>query len=274
MKVYVERKELKRKLMFQLERKRSVFLKAPKGYGKTTFLRHLSKELENSVYTMSRPRKYMLENIAEALEIKLKGERGEKRTIRLLKDILKKKREEDLQFKILIDEVEYITKLGQEAVKKLKRVGYTVVAAGTEKPDRLEFKEKIELGPLNDKQATELVREVLAEEYEEVPERIIRVIVRKASGSPEKLRNYAGDLVIAKRVDGLKIENRNKLHRLLNNLKNVSENKINLLPISGILGLASVFLALRYFFYGQEEYQLGYLFAMIAYMIYAIKRLK
>lgn len=273
MKVYIEREEIKEKLMFHLNRNRSIFLKAPKGYGKTTFLRHLSKELENSVYTMSRPRKYMLENIAEALDISLESERGKKRTIRLLKDILKKKREEGVEFVLLIDEVEYITRLGQEAVKKMKRVGYTVLAAGTEEPERLEFQEKLELEPLSKEKARKLVKKVLKQEFEEPAEALVNFIMRKAGGSPEKLRDYAEELVIAKQMGDLKLENKPGLHNFLNRLK-PNGKRINLLPSSIFMGMAALFLALRYFFYGQQEYQLGYLFAMVAYFIYALRRIR
>ncbi len=43
---------------------------------------------------------------------------------------------------------------------------------------------------------------------------------------------------------------------------------VDLFSTNMLIGVAFLFLALRYLMYGQREYQTGYAFAMVAYIIF------
>jgi hypothetical protein len=70
------------------------------------------------------------------------------------------------------------------------------------------------------------------------------------------------------------LENKEKKVNFRKELRNKQLKIINLISSTDLINIAYLLITLRYFFYGQKQYQIGYLLSSIAYMIFFIFRRK
>lgn len=257
--VYIERGEVIQEILNNLKLRISTLLTGASGSGKTTLLKHLVNEhLTNAVLVKSKPPMNILEGLAKYYNITTSRGRRKKRMHELLDDIIKALKEDTV---LIIDEVEELTKDSARIIKTLMRNGLVVLLSGTKIKHDLTTN-KVELKPLSKEETANLVNQLLADT--QVPNELINHLVSTQS-NPEKIKTKCSE--IKSKVE----TNQLKTKEIIEETKNYN-NKYNLISKEGIVNLGFLFLALRYIFYGQREYQTGYYFAIAAYMIFYLFR--
>lgn len=263
-KPYVERKEFIEEVLYSLERKRSTLILGETGAGKTTLLNHLQSDyLKNSVMANSKPASQVIEKLAVHLSVKLTNPKGRRKRIFELLDEVIKKSPEDLI--IIIDEVEEATKQTRKIIKILQRSGLTILSAGTESRG-INFQSELKLRRLNKEEAGSLINQLLKDSgvNSELSNELVKI------GNPERLKQACNDLIITNKMGEL--ENKDKIVNFRKELRNKQLKIINLISTYDLINIAYLLITLRYFFYGQKQYHIGYLLSSLAYMIFFIFR--
>ena len=250
--VYIERIEVIQKILFNVKRKNHVFIFGESGIGKTSLLKYLQTNyFKNSVYAEVKPIKYALEQIGNKLKLDFK------KTIRTL-ELLNRIKKVNPDLILLIDNLETATKQSSRIIKELQRSGIVIIGAGQYLKQQFSFDEKIKLRVLNKTECNELVSSLLSQEFENVNE-IQELILQNTDKKPENIKRVCEQSKILQELDeNIKIRNEIK----------PTNKKINLISTNTLVNLGYLLITLRYVFYGQKQYEIGYTLSTIAYLIF------
>lgn len=261
---YVERKQAIEEVLYNLARKRNTLILGESGVGKTTLIKHLQRDyLKNSVLVSAKPASMITEKLAGHLSVPLVTTKGRRKRITELMDDITRKISDDLV--LIIDEVEDSTKQTFKLIKELQRAGITVLGAGTGNKG-INFSAEVRLKGLSREEAGGLIQDLL--KGSGVKEEFTKDLVR--IGNPEKIKNSCNDLIITNQMGEL--ESNKAL--IKSELRNKQLRKINLISGYHIVSLGYLLITLRYIFYGQKQYQIGYLLSTMAYFIFFLFRRK
>lgn len=254
--VYVERIDVIKKILYNTKRKKHTLILGESGIGKTSLLKYLQKEyFKDSVYAEIKPVKYALESIASKLKLDFKKTT---RTIELLNQI--KKAKPDLI--LLIDNLETATNQSSRVIKELQRSGVTIIGAGQYTKQTFTFDDTIKLRTLTNEECNQLVTALLSQEFENLEE-IQQLILQNTDKKPENIKRVCKQTKVLKELD--------ETAQIRNEIKPTNK-KINILTTNSLVSLGYLLITLRYVFYGQKEYQIGYWLSTIAYFIFFMFR--
>ena len=203
------------------------------------------------------PPKFMLDKIVENLNLKSKKSIVE--TVSMLRRELYGK-----GFVVVIDNVHQLSK---QAIETLEKIPIVIVASATYDIKRLRFREKVKL-----KRKTYEESKSIAKEFLEMPDYLISYIARRSNGLPGKIKILVDDIRIALELGEIELSDKKSTLRYLDKIKLPSFRRISINYI--LLALASLMLCLRYVFYRYNLYDVGYMVAILAYLIYTSQRLR
>ncbi len=249
---YVEKKEVISKLINNSQRKISTLIIAESGLGKTMLLKHLNKNyLKNSAYASIKPVKLALEEI-----LKISGQEISKSLrINEMLNIIKKIKPD---VTLLADELELSTTQSNKVLKELKRAGITIIGAGQFMKDASIFADRIKLSGLTDEEAKNLTSQILGNAYPNLEE-VNRIVKQNTNNNPEQITDICKTAItLTELKEDAKIQDKIK----------PTNKKINLISTNDLVNVAYLLITLRYIFYGQKEYQIGYTLSTIAYLIF------
>lgn len=259
---YIERKQVIEEVIYNLARKRSTIILGESGSGKTTLIKHLQADyLKNSVLVSAKPASMITEKLASHLSIPLVTTKGRRKRIQELMDDITRKVSDDLV--LIIDEVEDSTKQTIKLIKELQRAGITILGAGTGNKG-LNFNSEIRLKGLSKEEAGALINQLLKDSG--VSSEFIKELSNL--GNPERIKNSCNDLIITQNMGELD----NNKASIKRELKQKQLRKINLISTYHLVSIGYLLITLRYVFYGQKQYQIGYLFSTAAYFIFFLFR--
>ncbi len=261
--LFIGRKGVIKEILACVKLKRDVVILGENGIGKTTLLKHLKRRyFPEAIYIYSRPPSKMIEEVARSLDISTK----KRRMMDVLDDIERTHYSDAI---LLVDELERTTKQTVYLLRKLRRMNFTIIGAGTEYPKSLEFYKEIRLKELSEEEARALVISSLKKELEEIPNDLVNLIINH-TGNPEKLGLYCTQAILLHREGELKTKE--DVHKHFG--EPIFAKKFALFPRSSFLPLAFLLLSLRYFFYGIRELEIGYIIGTIAYFLYFVRSLR
>jgi Fe2+ or Zn2+ uptake regulation protein len=255
---YVEKKEVISKLLNNSQRKISTLILAESGLGKTMLLKHLNKNyLKKSAYSSVKPIKLALEEILRVSGQELrKGLR-----INEMINIIKNSKPDVI---LLMDELELSTSQSNKVLKELKRSGITIIGAGQFMKDASIFADKIKLAGLTDEEAKSLTGQILGNKYPNLDE-VNRIVKQNTNNNPEQITDICKTAItLTELKEDANIQDKIK----------PTNKKINLISTNDLVNIAYLLITLRYIFYGQKEYQIGYTLSTIAYLIFFFFRRK
>ena len=164
---FIGRKDVIKEILSNVRMNRDVVIVGEKGIGKTALLKHLkARYLQDAIYVKARPSSRIVVKIAEKLGVPHRG----KRVDELLEEIERIHHNPSV---LLVDELERATKQTVYLLRKLKRMNFTIIGAGTEYPKSLEFYKEIKLRELSEEEARALVISSLRKELREVPDNLV-----------------------------------------------------------------------------------------------------
>ena len=261
--LFVGRRDVVKEILTCVKLKRDVVILGENGIGKTALLKYLKRRyLPEAIYVYSRPPSKIIEEIARSLDIPTK----KRRMVDVLDDIERAHHSDTI---LLVDELERATKQTVYLLRKLRRMNFTIIGAGTEYPKSLEFYKEIRLRELSKKEARALVISSLRKELKEIPDDLINLITNH-TGNPEKLGLYCTQAILLHREGELKT--REDVHKHFG--EPIFAKKFVLIPRSSFLPLAFLLISFRFLLYGTGNFRLGYWVAMVAYLMYFLRSLK
>lgn len=249
---YIERKEIVARILYNAQRKISTAIIAESGMGKTTMLKHLKANyLKNSTYSTIKP-------IKAALEAMLKNQGIEPKKGMRINDMISLIKKNSPQALLLIDEMESSTNQASKTLKELKRAGTTIIGAGQYIKDLSIFQDKIRLKGLSSEEAQTLIAQLLKGKYENTQE-IERIAQQSTNNSPEQIADICKTAISLKKFNE---------QSTLQSKINPTNKKINIISTNALINIAYLLLTLRYIYYGQREFQIGYILSTIGYLIF------
>jgi hypothetical protein len=189
----------------------------------------------------------MLDEIGKRFGIK--PVRSTSGMISVLRPVLKEK-------VLLIDNCHIMTKTG---LRIIARLGTTFVAASNRKIS-IPYRVIVKLRRRSPKESMEIAKSMC-----DLDEREAKVIVRRSNGVPGTIRTLCEDVKTARRLGYNTLEFLDKAPL---------PNRIRVNTYYLLLGFASIFLSIRYVLYHFNFYDVGYLVAIFAYMIYSAMRFR
>jgi len=254
--VYIEREDVIKQILYNIERKKHTIILGESGIGKTSLLKHLQKEyLKDSVYTEVKPIKYVLEKLGKHLNLEFKKSIRTNELINLI-------RKEKPTLTLLIDNLELSTTQCSRIIKELQRCGITILGAGQYVKQAISFDEKIKLRTLTNQEVNQLVTALLSQEFDNLEE-INQLIIQNTNNNPEQVTRICEQTKILKEHD--------EEHEIRKHVKPTNK-RINLLDTNSLVSLGYLMITLRYVFYGRKEYQIGYILSTIAYFLFFMFR--
>lgn len=255
-KVYIERQDIIKQILYNIERKKHTLILGESGIGKTSLLKHLQeKYIKDCVYAEVKPIKYVLEKVGEYLGIEFK------KTIRT-NELLKLIRKQEPELIILLDNMELSTKQCARIIKELQRSGITILGAGQYNKQQISFDDKIKLRTLTNEEVNQLVTALLSQEFDNLEE-IKQLIIQNTNNNPEQVTRICEQTKILKEHD--------EEHEIRQHVKPTNK-RINLMDTNSLVNLGYLMITLRYVFYGRKEYEIGYILSTIAYLIFFMFR--
>jgi len=225
--------------------RKSLFIKAVNGSGKTTILKHLARVIPVSAYSQARPASAVINSLAVALNIKA-GRAYE----------LKQKVIDAVNHKnctLLLDDVHELTNSVRSLVEKLMAHGVTIICAGSNNI----------LG-LHQTIMPSLSREQLSSIIE--GQGINHDLAARLALN---CRTPAEAVLVARKAMFNDSSTSEKKHEFVKSLRNRKS-----LPLKELSAVASILLSARYVCYLLHEFATGYLLAAIAYAVLCVYRLK
>jgi len=254
--LFIEKKEIIDEILYNIERKKNILLLGNSGFGKTALLKRLNdKYLKGSVYCEIKPIKTCLENICKAKGI-ITSKSANKQ------ELMNKLRNDKNPIIVLLDSVELATFNDKRIIKDLMRNNYQFILAGTGNKAFLDFDHLIKLKPLTNLEANQLVVKLLEGKCDNINE-VVRIVQNSTNNAPEQ--------VIKVCEQNLALKKLNEENKLGEHVKPTT-NRINLISTDNIVNLGYLMITLRYLFYGQKEYEIGYWLSTAAYLIFFIFR--
>jgi hypothetical protein len=255
---YIERKEVIAKILHNVERKISTLIIAESGLGKTMLLKHLKNNyIKNGAYSSIKPIKLALEEILRTAGLELRKGLRVNEMITMIKhskpDII-----------LLADELETSTSQSNKVLKELKRAGITLIGAGQFMKDATIFQDRIKLSGLTDDESKDLTAQLLGEQYANLEE-INRIVKQNTNNSPEQISDICKTALTLKEL--------NEEGKIQEQIKPTNK-KINIIGANNLVNIAYLLITLRYIFYGQKQFEIGYTLSTIAYLIFFFFRRK
>jgi len=254
--LFIENKEVITEILYNTERKKNVLLLGESGFGKTALLKRLNeKYLKGSVYAEIKPIKTCLEVICKAKGI-ITSKSANKQ------ELMNKLRQDNNQIIVLLDCLESATINDKKIIKDLMRNNYQFIGAGINNKAYIEFDHTIKLKSLTNQEANQLVMKILEGKCENINE-VIRIVQNSTNNSPEQIKKVC--------EQNLALKELNEENKLVEHVK-PSTKRINLISSNNVVNIAYLMITMRYLFYGQKQYEIGYWLSTVAYLIFFLFR--
>ncbi|VVB76465.1 Uncharacterised protein [Candidatus Tiddalikarchaeum anstoanum] len=254
--VYIERSEVIKQILYNIERKKHTLILGVSGSGKTSLLKYLQTNyLKKSVYSTTKPVKQLLESITDSEKINCK----KNTTTNALLELIKVSKPNCV---LLIDELELAPNQSIRTLKELQRIGLVLVCAGQRIKQGLTIDDTIKLRILTNEEVSNLVSSLLGQEFNNLDE-IKQLALNSTDHNPENVKRVCEQ---AKTLKDLNEEN------TLTVQVKPTNKRINILSQEGLVSIGFLLITMRYLFYGQGQYELGYILSAVAYLIFFLFR--
>ncbi len=175
---------------------------------------------------------------------------------------MNKLRQDNNPIIVLLDGLESATSNDKKIIKDLMRNNYLFIGAGINNKAYIEFDHTIKLKPLTNQEANQLVMKLLEGKCENINE-VVRIVQNSTNNTPEQIKKVC--------EQNLALKNLNEENKLAEHVK-PSTKRINLISSDNIVNIGYLMITLRYLFYGQKEYEIGYWLSTAAYLIFFLFR--
>jgi len=177
-------------------------------------------------------------------------------------DLMNKLRQDNNPIIVLLDGLESATSNDKKIIKDLMRNNYLFIGAGINNKAYIEFDHTIKLKPLTNQEANQLVMKLLEGKCENINE-VVRIVQNSTNNTPEQIKKVC--------EQNLALKNLNEENKLAEHVK-PSTKRINLISSDNIVNIGYLMITLRYLFYGQKEYEIGYWLSTAAHLIFFLFR--
>jgi adenylate kinase family enzyme len=254
--LFIERKEVIDEIIYNAERKKNILILGESGFGKTALLKRLNeKYLKGSVYCEIKPIKTCLENICKAKGIGISKSANKS-------ELLNKLRQDNNHIIVLLDSIESATINDKKIIKDLMRNNCQFIFAGINNKAFIDFDHLIRLKTLTNIEANQLVNKLLEGKCDNINE-VIRIVQNSTNNTP--------DQIIKVCKQNLALKELNEENKLVEHIKPTT-NRINLISSNNVVNIAYLMITMRYLFYGQKQYEIGYWLSTVAYLIFFLFR--
>lgn len=236
------------KLIKALTKRESIHVKAGEGMGRTTLLKNLKGLLRNCAYTTPASKKQVLVSIADAVNLEIRN----KNTSTLLLEILGLLEKETII--LLVDDADEVTKSVRKLLTKLLNHGLLIITIGEENILELIIEE---MPGMSDKELEDLISC-------QVKPAVAKLIAKECNTPREAV-------LAARKAKYNDLSTKDRVHKFIRKLR---VKRADLMPIWSAGVIITLLLSMRYYFYMQREYQLGYTVALIAYSLRALNSLR
>lgn len=247
------------KIINLIKYRKNILIKGEEGIGKTTLLKRVYLYYRDCIFIDSGPPSYILKSIANFFNIKIP-----KTNTELLHGCTSEIQKWGLI--LLIDDIN-LRKPGINVLKKLKKSGLIIIAAGNKEFDI--FDEVIKLKPLSKGKSIEIAERILKQKFQKVPEGLLRDIAEISNGMPGTIVKICRDIVRGYELGEVSL-NRESIVSFLHRFK---KRKSFSFPFYILISIAYMCLVARYIFYVKHQFNTGYIFAIVGYVILSFYRI-